>query len=76
MQKPMTPHFSRAPYVAYKRGEDKGLLGFDKPLSDEDIEFVKTTLPTINDKTVEWSLCSGKECYFICHLLTMNHRGG
>ncbi|KAF8816897.1 hypothetical protein BYT27DRAFT_7127119 [Phlegmacium glaucopus] len=45
----------RAPYIKYTRGENSGLVGFYKPLSEEDIEFVKSTIKTINNNEVTWS---------------------
>ncbi|KAJ3510261.1 hypothetical protein NLJ89_g4779 [Agrocybe chaxingu] len=49
----------KAPYIKYARGENSGLVGFYKPLSEEDIEFIKTTIKTINKNEVTWSLPTG-----------------
>lgn len=50
----------RVPYIKYARGENSGLVGFYKPLSEEDIEYIKTTITKINSYDVTWSIPSGK----------------
>ena len=60
IQDPIRERFDgRAPYIKYTRGEDSGLVGFYKPLSEEDIEFVKSTIKTINNNEVTWSSPNG-----------------
>jgi lupus La protein len=60
IQDPIRERFDgRAPYIKYTRGEDSGLVGFYKPLSEEDIEFVKSTIKTINNNEVTWSSPKG-----------------
>ena len=60
IQDPIRERFDgRAPYIKYTRGEDSGLVGFYKPLSEEDIEFVKSTIKTINNHEVAWSSPNG-----------------
>ncbi|KAI0032630.1 hypothetical protein K488DRAFT_85672 [Vararia minispora EC-137] len=51
---PLKTRFTRVPFVKYKEGEDTGLVGFDRALTDEDVEYVKKTVPKINDKEVAW----------------------
>ncbi|KAF4611811.1 hypothetical protein D9613_003940 [Agrocybe pediades] len=51
----------KAPYIKYARGENSGLVGFYKPLTEEDIEYVKTTIKTINNHEVTWSLPTEEE---------------
>ena len=60
IQDPIRERFDgRAPYIKYARGENSGLVGFYKPLSEEDIEFVKSTIKTINNNEVTWSSPNG-----------------
>jgi lupus La protein len=56
---PLKDHFEKPPYIKYARGEDSGLVGFDKTLSDEDITFVREHLKTINEKPVTWEVPDG-----------------
>ncbi|PPR05429.1 hypothetical protein CVT26_011307 [Gymnopilus dilepis] len=51
----------KAPYIKYARGENSGLVGFYKPLTEEDIEYVKNTIKTINNHEVTWSLPTEEE---------------
>ncbi|KAF8522761.1 hypothetical protein BU17DRAFT_64220 [Hysterangium stoloniferum] len=53
---PLKERFQRPPYVKYQRGDDFGLLGFDKTLSDEDIAFIREQLEIVNDNVVEWEV--------------------
>ncbi|KAF8056037.1 hypothetical protein FPV67DRAFT_1534911 [Lyophyllum atratum] len=46
----------RAPFIKYARGEDSGLVGFHKALTEEEIETVREAIKTINSKPVTWSL--------------------
>ena len=60
IQDPIKERFDgRAPYIKYTRGDDSGLVGFYKPLSEEDIEFVKSTIKSINNNEVTWSSPNG-----------------
>ena len=34
----------KAPYIRYTRGDNNGLVGFYKPLTEDDIQFVKETM--------------------------------
>ncbi|TRM55461.1 hypothetical protein BD626DRAFT_62432 [Schizophyllum amplum] len=58
---PIREAFARAPYIKFTREEDSGLVGFSAPLSDEDIEKVKTLLPKMNDKPVTWERAGEEE---------------
>ena len=59
-QDPIKARFDgKAPYIKYARGENSGLVGFYKPLTEEDIEYVKNTIKTINNHEVTWSLPTG-----------------
>jgi lupus La protein len=51
--------FQRPPFVKYAKGDDFGLLGFDKPLSDEDIAFIREELKTVNGNVVAWEITDG-----------------
>lgn len=45
--------------MKYTRGEDSGLVGFDKSLSDEEIAFVRDSVKTLNGKPVTWTVAEG-----------------
>ena len=61
-QDPIKEHFDgKPPYIKYSRGDDNGLVGFYKPLSEDDINFVKNTIKTINKNEVTWSLPTEEE---------------
>ncbi|THH20958.1 hypothetical protein EW146_g527 [Bondarzewia mesenterica] len=45
IKKPLKERFTRSPFVKYNRGDDAGLVGFDKMLSEEDIAFSKKSVP-------------------------------
>ncbi|PPR02286.1 hypothetical protein CVT24_011624 [Panaeolus cyanescens] len=51
----------KAPYIKYARGENSGLVGFYKALSEEEIQYVKDTIKTINKNEVIWTLPSEEE---------------
>ncbi len=34
----------KAPYIRYTRGDNNGLVGFYRPLTEDDIQFVKETM--------------------------------
>ncbi|KAG6864902.1 hypothetical protein C0991_006472 [Blastosporella zonata] len=46
----------RAPFIKYARGDNAGLVGFHKALSEEEIQVVKDSIKTINSKEVTWSV--------------------
>ncbi|GJJ12621.1 hypothetical protein Clacol_006864 [Clathrus columnatus] len=51
---PLKDRFERPPYIKFTRGDEFGLLGFDKALSEEDIAFVRENIKTINESPVTW----------------------
>lgn len=59
LQRLLRDKFSRAPFIKYTRGDDHGLIGFDKALSDEEVNYVKETLKTLGSKEVTWTTPSG-----------------
>ncbi|TFY69879.1 hypothetical protein EVG20_g2963, partial [Dentipellis fragilis] len=61
IKRPLKERFARAPFVKYTRGEDSGLVGFDKALGEDDIAFVKEQVPKLNGKDVTWSLPEEEE---------------
>ncbi|KAN0138525.1 hypothetical protein V8E53_003513 [Lactarius tabidus] len=56
IKRPLKERFSRAPFVKFTKGEDAGLVGFDKALDEDDIAFVKEKIPTLNGKPITWEL--------------------
>ncbi|KNZ71906.1 La like protein [Termitomyces sp. J132] len=46
----------RVPFIKYMRGEDSGLVGFHKALTEDEIQIVKDTIKTLNSKEVSWSV--------------------
>lgn len=46
----------KAPFIKYSRGDNHGLVGFHKTLSEEDITYIKETIKTINGNEVTWTL--------------------
>lgn len=52
---PLRDRFERVPYIQHNRGDSWGLLGFDKKLEEEDIQFVKDN-SKIEGKTINWSI--------------------
>lgn len=49
----------RPPYIKYSRGDDFGLVGFHKALTEEEISSVKELVKKVNGNEVTWSLPSG-----------------
>jgi hypothetical protein len=60
VQDPLKERFTRPPFIKYERGEDSGLVGFDRALTEEDIAFVKEKVKTLGGKTIEWTAAEGK----------------
>ncbi|KAI9435818.1 hypothetical protein H4582DRAFT_2112245 [Lactarius indigo] len=60
IKRPLKERFSRAPFVKFTKGDDAGLVGFDKALVEEDLAFVREKLPTLNGKPITWELPEGK----------------
>jgi len=58
-QNPLRERFARVPYIQFSKGDDFGLVGFDKALTDDEIEYVKTNLPTVNSQQVQWTVPEG-----------------
>ncbi|KAF7359506.1 hypothetical protein MSAN_01293600 [Mycena sanguinolenta] len=58
---PLKEKFGRPPYIKYTPGTTWGLVGFHKALSEEEIQFVKDTLPKIGEKEVAWILAGEDE---------------
>lgn len=56
IKRPLKERFSRAPFVKFSKGDDAGLVGFDKALDEDDIAFVKEKIPTLNGKPITWEL--------------------
>ena len=59
IKRPLKERFSRAPFVKFTKGEDTGLVGFDKALDTEDIAFVEEKIPMLNGKPVTWEIPEG-----------------
>jgi hypothetical protein len=59
IKRPLKERFSRAPFVKFIKGEDTGLVGFDKALDTEDIAFIEEKVPTLNGNTVTWEIPEG-----------------
>ena len=65
-QDPLRDRFERVPYIQHNRGDSWGLLGFDKKLEEEDIQFVKDNC-TVEGKTIDWNIPPGgfsRKSYF------------
>jgi len=50
IKRPLKECFSHAPFVKFTKGEDTGLVGFDKALDVGDIAFIKEKIPMLNGK--------------------------
>ncbi|KAI0262781.1 hypothetical protein BC834DRAFT_844918 [Gloeopeniophorella convolvens] len=61
IKRPLKERFTRVPFVKYSKGNDAGLVGFDKALNEEDITFVREKIPTLNGKPVTWELPGEEE---------------
>lgn len=66
MQGPLKERFGRPPFIKYEKGTDWGLVGFDKALSEEDINFIKENVKTINGSDVEWTAAEGPYSHRNC----------
>ena len=64
IKRPLKERFSRAPFIKFTKGDDTGLVGFDKALDEEDVAFVKEKIPTLNGNPVTWGLPRGKSFYY------------
>ncbi|CAK5264053.1 unnamed protein product [Mycena citricolor] len=53
-QNPLKEKFGRPPFIQHTIGNSFGLVGFHKELNEDEIQFVKDSLPKIGDKVVSW----------------------
>ncbi|KAI0278925.1 hypothetical protein BGY98DRAFT_971201 [Russula aff. rugulosa BPL654] len=61
IKRPLKERFSRAPFIKFTKGDDAGLVGFDKALDEDDVAFVKEKIPTLNGNPVTWELPGEEE---------------
>lgn len=61
MKTPLRERFARVPYIQFSKGDDFGLVGFDKALTEDEIEYVKANLKTVNSNEVQWSIPEEEE---------------
>jgi len=61
IKRPLRERFSRVPFVKFTKGDDAGLVGFDKALNEEDVAFVMEKVPTLNGNPVTWELPGEEE---------------
>lgn len=61
MKTPLRERFARVPYIQFSKGDDFGLVGFDKALTEDEIDYVKTSLKTVNSNEVQWSIPEEEE---------------
>jgi lupus La protein len=59
IKRPLKERFSRAPFIKFTKGDDAGLVGFDKALDEDDVAFVREKIPTLNGNPVTWGLPGG-----------------
>jgi lupus La protein len=64
IKRPLKERFSRAPFIKFTKGDDAGLVGFDKALDEEDVTFVKEKILTLNGNPVTWELPAGTSLPF------------
>jgi lupus La protein len=65
IKRPLKERFSRAPFVKFTKGEDMGLVGFDKALDVEDIAFVKEKIPMLNGNPITWDQPEGASIHHL-----------
>lgn len=53
----------KPPYIKFNRGDDFGLVGFHKSLTEEETTKVKEAVKQINGKDVAWTLPAGMPCF-------------
>jgi len=61
MKAPLRERFARAPYIQFSKGDDVGLVGFEKALKEDEIEYVKENLKTVNSNEVVWTIPDEEE---------------
>lgn len=59
LQTPLKERFPRTPFVKHTRGQSSGLVGFEKPLSEDEIAYIKEHVKTLGGKEVTWSVPDG-----------------
>lgn len=45
--------------MKYSKGDSWGLVGFDKALSEDDVNYVKENLKKLSGKDITWSIPDG-----------------
>ncbi|KAJ7098185.1 hypothetical protein B0H15DRAFT_824526 [Mycena belliarum] len=58
---PLKEKFGRPPFIKHSTGASAGLVGFHKALTEEEIQFVKATVPKLGDREVVWDLAGEDE---------------
>ena len=48
LQAPLCERLARAPYIQICKGGDYGLVGFEKALKEDEVEYIKENLKTVN----------------------------
>ncbi|KAG8215113.1 hypothetical protein J3R82DRAFT_8564 [Butyriboletus roseoflavus] len=61
MKAPLRDRFARVPYIQFFKGDDFGLVGFEKALKEDEIEYVKENLKTVNSNEVVWTIPEEEE---------------
>ncbi|KIK92873.1 hypothetical protein PAXRUDRAFT_12982 [Paxillus rubicundulus Ve08.2h10] len=61
MKAPLRERFARVPYIQFSKGDDFGLVGFDKTLKEDEIEYVKENVKTVNSHEVAWTIPDEEE---------------
>ncbi|KAG0694602.1 hypothetical protein DFH29DRAFT_311889 [Suillus ampliporus] len=61
MKTPLKERFARVPYIQFSKGDDFGLVGFDKALTEDEMDYVKANLKTVNSNEVQWSIPEEEE---------------
>lgn len=56
MKAPLRERFARVPYIQFSKGDDFGLVGFDKVLTEDEIAYVKDNIKSVNSREVEWTI--------------------
>ncbi|SJL10808.1 uncharacterized protein ARMOST_14202 [Armillaria ostoyae] len=51
----------QTPFIKYQRGDNHGLVGFSKPLTEEDITKIKDGVKKLEDKDLTWSTIGEEE---------------
>ena len=59
-QEKVKDKFERVPYIKHEKGENKGLLGFERALSEDDLAFVREALSGLGGDDVVWAVAEGQ----------------